>query len=396
MAREALEGVRVLDISTVIAGPWGAGLLADFGAEVIKVEMPGRGDAFRAMGPLKDGVSIRWPSMGRNKKSVTLDFHFEEGKKLFLELVKKSDVIIENFKTGTLDKWGLGIEVLREANPDIIVTHVTGYGQTGPNAKLAGLGTPLQAFSGMTYMTGYPDRPPVSPPFALADYVAGLNVAVGTLMALYHRDVLKGKAQEVDISLYEGIFRMEEAMVAQYDILGTVRERSAMPSGASCPIGTFKTKDEKWAIIVCSTNPVFWHLCEAMDRPDWRPKYDLAKARLADPDPIMNAVTEWVADHTFAELKEKCDKAGVPISSVYSMKDIFEDPQYAARHDIVEVPCEEFGSIKMPGVFPVLSETPGQIKWAGPKIGAQNEDIYHGLFGMSDEEIAELKEKKVI
>ena len=241
MAREALEGIRVLDISTVIAGPWGAGLLADFGAEVIKVEMPGRGDAFRAMGPLKDGVSIRWPSMGRNKKSVTLDFHFEEGKKLFLELVKKSDVIIENFKTGTLDKWNLGMDVLREANPDIIVTHVTGYGQTGPNAKLAGLGTPLQAFSGMTYMTGYPDRPPVSPPFALADYLAGLNAVIGTLMALYHRDVLKGKAQEVDISLYEGIFRMEEAMVAQYDLLGTVRERSAMPSGASCPIGTLKS-----------------------------------------------------------------------------------------------------------------------------------------------------------
>ncbi len=227
MAREALEGIRVLDISTVIAGPWGAGILADFGAEVIKVEMQDVG-CIPAMGPLKDGVSIRWPSMGRNKKSVTLDFHFEEGKKLFLELVKKSDVIIENFKTGTLDKWNLGMDVLRKANPDIIVTHVTGYGQTGPNAKLAGLGTPLQAFSGMTYMTGYPDRPPVSPPFALADYVAGLNAVIGTLMALYHRDVLKGKAQEVDISLYEGIFRMEEAMVAQYDLLGTVRERSAM------------------------------------------------------------------------------------------------------------------------------------------------------------------------
>ena len=161
MAREALEGVRILDISTVIAGPWGAGILADFGADVIKVEMPERGDAFRAMGPLKDGVSIRWPSMGRNKKSITLDFHYEEGKKLFLELVSQSDVVIENFRTGTLDKWGLGIDVLRKANPDIIVTHVTGYGQTGPYAHLAGLGTPLQAFSGMTYLTGYPDRSPV-------------------------------------------------------------------------------------------------------------------------------------------------------------------------------------------------------------------------------------------
>lgn len=396
MKKEALAGVRILDIATVIAAPWGAGLLADFGAEVIKVEMPGRGDSFRAMGPLKDGVSIRWPSMGRNKKSVTLDFHYEEGKELFLKLVAKSDVIFENFRTGTLEKWGLGMDVLRKANPDIIVTHVTGYGQTGPNAKLAGLGTPLQAFSGMTYMQGYPDRPPVSPPFALADYIAGLNAAMGTMIALYHRDAMKGKPQEIDVSLYEGIFRMEEAMIAQYDLFGTVRERSPMPSGASCPIGTFETKDHRYVIIVCSTNPVFWHLCDAMERPDWRPKYDLAKDRLADPKPIMDAVTEWVASLTYDELKTRCDKAGVPISSIYSMKDIFEDPQYAARHDIVDVPCEEFGSVKMPAVCPVLSETPGQIKWAGPKIGAQNQEIYGDLLGLDEHELALLQEKGII
>lgn len=396
MKKEALAGVRILDIATVIAAPWGAGLLADFGAEVIKVEMPGRGDSFRAMGPLKDGVSIRWPSMGRNKKSVTLDFHYEEGKELFLKLVAKSDVIFENFRTGTLEKWGLGMDVLRRANPNIIVTHVTGYGQTGPNAKLAGLGTPLQAFSGMTYMQGYPDRPPVSPPFALADYIAGLNAAMGTMIALYHRDAMKGKPQEIDVSLYEGIFRMEEAMIAQYDLFGTVRERSPMPSGASCPIGTFETKDHRYVIIVCSTNPVFWHLCDAMERPDWRPKYDLAKDRLADPKPIMDAVTEWVASLTYDELKAKCDKAGVPISTIYSMKDIFEDPQYAARNDIVDVPCEEFGSVKMPAVCPVLSETPGQIKWAGPKIGAQNQEIYGNLLGLSERELVLLQEKGII
>lgn len=387
---EALEGIRVLDIATVIAAPWAAGLMADFGAEVIKIEMPGRGDAFRAMGPLKDGVSIRWPAMGRNKKSVTLDFHSEQGKKLFLELVAKSDVVIENFKTGTLDKWGIGVDVMRQANPNIIVTHVTGYGQTGPNAKLAGLGTPLQAFSGMTYMQGYADRPPVSPPFALADYIAGLNAVIGTMFALYNRDVLHGKPQEVDISLYEGIFRMEEAMVAQYDQFGTVRERSPMPSGASCPIGTFETKDHRYVILVCSTNPVFVHLCDAMERPDWLPKYAKAKDRLADPAPIMDAVTEWIASQTFEEVKDRCDKCGVPISAIYSMKDIFEDPQYSARNDILEVPCEEFGSIKMPGVFPVLTETPGQVKWAGPKLGAYNQEIYGGLLGKSEEELAAL------
>ena len=251
MARAALEGVKVLDIATVIAGPWGAGILADFGAEVIKIEMPGRGDSFRAMGPLKDGVSIRWPSMGRNKKSITLDFHHEEGKKLFLQLVAQSDVVFENFKTGTLDKWGIGIEEMRKVNPNIIVTHVTGYGQTGPYRHLAGLGTPLQAFSGMTYMQGYEDRPPVSPPFALADYVAGLNAVIGTLLALYHRDALKGKAQEVDVSLYEGIFRMEESFVAELDILKRVHGRSPMSKGVSCPIGTFRTKDGAYAIMVC-------------------------------------------------------------------------------------------------------------------------------------------------
>lgn len=393
---EALEGIRVLDIATVIAAPWAAGLMADFGAEVIKIEMPGRGDAFRAMGPLKDGVSIRWPAMGRNKKSITLDFHKEEGKKLFLELVAKSDVVIENFKTGTLEKWGIGVEVMRRANPNIIVTHVTGYGQTGPNAKLAGLGTPLQAFSGMTYMMGYQDRPPVSPPFALADYIAGLNAVIGTMFALYHRDVLKGMPQEIDISLYEGIFRMEEAMVAQYDQFGTVRERSPMPSGASCPIGTFETKDHRYVILVCSTNPVFWHLCDAMNRPDWLPKYEKAQERLADPKPIMDAVTEWIAGRTYEEVKNRCDECGVPISAIYSMKDIFEDPQYNYRNDIIEVPCEEFGSIKMPGVFPVLSETPGKVKWAGPRLGSYNQEIYGDLLGKSEAELAGLAESGAI
>ena len=396
MQREALEGVRVLDIATVIAGPWGAGLLADFGAEVIKVEIPVRGDTFRAMGPLKDGVSIRWPSMGRNKKCITLDLHYEEGKRLFLELVKKSDVVIENFRTGTLDKWGIGVSVLKEANPGIIVTHVTGYGQTGPYSRLAGLGTPLQAFSGMTYMQGYPDRPPVSPPFALADYIAGLNAAIGTMIALYHKNCLKGKPQEVDVSLYEGIFRMEEAIVAQYDLFGTVRERSPMPKGASCPIGTFETKDGRYAIIVCSTNPVFAHLCDAMQRPDWLPKYAQTEERLADSDSIVKEVSEWVAGHTFDELKQKCDRAGVPVCAVYSIEDIYHDPHYSARRNIVNVPCEEFGSIKMPSVFPVLSETPGRVKWAGPGIGSYNEEIYQELLELSQDEINRLREKKVI
>lgn len=393
---EALKGVRIIDLATIIAGPWGAGLLADFGAEVMKVEMPGRGDAVRSMGPLKDGVSIRWPALGRNKKSITLDLHYEEGRRIFLELIKQSDVLIENFRTGTLERWGLGMDTLRGANPDIIVTHVTGYGQTGPNRHLAGLGTPLQAFSGYTYLSGYPDRPPVSPPLALADYVAGLNAALGTLLALYHRDCRRGKAQEVDISLYEGLFRMEENFVAQLDVLGINKERTPMPSGASCPVGTFATKDHRYVILVCSTDPIFWHLCEAMERPDWMVRYKYSKTRLETPAEIMDAVTAWIAGLTYEELRERCDRTGVPVSAIYSMQDIFNDPQYAARNDILELPCPEFGTIKMPGVFPVLSETPGQVKWTGPTLGSSNEEIYMGRLGISEQELTHLHEKGVI
>ena len=216
------------------------------------------------------------------------------------------------------------------------------------------------------------------------------------MMALYYRDVRKGKAQEVDVSLYEGLFRMEESFVAQLDVLGINKERTPMSSGASCPIGTFKTKDAQWVILVCSTDPVFNHLCEAMERSDWLPKYAKVKDRLADPDSIMNAVTEWIANQTWDEVKARCDKAGVPVCKVMSMKDIFADPQYAARQDILEVPCEEFGTVKMPGICPVLTETPGEVKWAGPKLGSHNEDVYKNILGMSDADIAGLKERKII
>lgn len=189
---------------------------------------------------------------------------------------------------------------------------------------------------------------------------------------------------------------MEESFVTEYDVLGRVHERSPMSKGVSCPIGTFETKDKRFAILVCSTNPVFEHLCDAMERPDWLPKYARSQDRLADPAPIMEAVTEWFASQTFDEVKAKCDKASVPICAVYSMKDIFEDTHYAARNDILEVPCEEFGTIKMPGISPILTETPGRVKWAGPKLGSSNKEIYQGLLGISDARMKELEESAAI
>lgn len=394
----ALKGVRVLEISTVIAAPFAAGLMADFGADVIKVEQPNGGDPFRTLGPYHEDEAIRWSSMGRNKRCVTLDIRKEEGKALFLQLVAKCDVLIENFRTGTLEKWGLDAETIRKANPDIIITRVTGYGQTGPNAHVAGFGTPATAFSGMTYITGYEDRPPVSPSFSLVDYVTGLYAVMSTMMALYNRDVLKGKAQEIDVSLYEGIFRMMELMVVDYHKNGKTKERSPKLTGSSSPGGTYRTKDGKWVVMVCSTDRTYEYLTCAMNRPDLLedPLYSTMKARLENDASLDLIIREWFGSLHYESLKEIVDREGVPVSLVYSIEDIFNDPHYAARENIVEMPHPTFGSIAMPGIVPKFSETPGEIKWIGPKLGEHNQEIYNELIGLTETQLEELKKKGVI
>jgi len=393
-----LEGVRVLDVSTVIAAPFAAGLMADFGADVIKIEMPNGGDPFRTLGPYHNGEAMRWAAMGRNKRCVTLDLRKEKGKEIFLSLVEKSDVVIENFRTGTMEKWGLGYETLKKANPKVILSHVTGYGQTGPNATVAGFGTPATAFSGMTYVTGYSDRPPVSPSFSLVDYVAGLYTAMSTMMALYHRDALNGKPQEVDVSLYEGIFRMMEIHVADYHKNGKIRERTPKLSGTSSPGGTYQTKDGKWVVMVCSTDRTYEYLTKAMNRPDLltHPLYATMKDRVANDATLDDVVRKWFASHNYAEMKETADREGVPVSLVYSIEDCFQDPHYHARENIIEMPHAKLGTIKMPGIVPKFSLTPGEIKWVGPELGAHNQEIYQGLLGMSQEQIDALKSEAII
>jgi formyl-CoA transferase len=393
-----LSGVRVLDVATVTAAPFAAGLLADFGADVIKIEMPAGGDPFRRLGPYHEGKAMRWATLGRNKRCITLDLRKEEGKELFLQLAAKSDVVIENFRTGTMQKWGLGYEKLKEVNPNIIMSHVTGYGQTGPYAHQAGFGTPATAFSGMTYLTGYKDRPPVSPSFSLTDYVAGLYTAMSTMMALYHRDALHGEGQEVDISLYEGIFRMLEIPIADYDKNGIIRERNPKLSGTSSPGGTYETKDGKWVVMVCSTDRTYGYLTKAMNRPDLltNPLYATMKDRVANDASLDSIVRSWMGSLNYQDLKEITDREGVPVSLVYSIEDIFNDPHYQARHDIVEMPDANLGTIKMPGVTPVFSATPGEIKWTGPELGAHNKEIYQGLLGVSDEKLQALKSEGVI
>lgn len=393
----ALQGLRVIDASTVVAGPFAATLLADFGADVIKVEMPGSGDPGRSLGPSHQGASLRWPTFGRNKKSLSLDLRNDEGKDIFLKLVAKSDLIIENFRTGTMDKWGLDYETLRNANPDIIVVRITGYGQTGPNARLAGFGTPCTAFSGYTYISGHPEMSPVSPSISLADYVAGLYAAFAAMMCLYTRDH-HGGGQEADVSLYEGLFRMLEGLIGQYSTKGVVQERSPDIRGAASPVGTFQSRDGKWFVLVCSTDRTFNYLAEAIGRPDMitDPKFSNNAARLENNEEVERIITDWLSRHTWAEIKEILDTAGAPVSLIYSMQDCFNDPHYRAREDIVEVSHPKFGTFHVPGITPKLSKTPGEIKWLGPEVGEHNEDLLTGLLGMSADEVAALKEKGII
>ena len=393
-----LSGVCVLDVTTVIAAPFAAGLMADFGADVIKVEQPAGGDPFRRLGPYYNGEGMRWAAMGRNKRCVTLDLRKEKGKELFLSLVKESDVIIENFRTGTLDKWGLDYETLKKANPRIIVTRVTGYGQTGPYKDVAGFGTPATAFSGMTYVTGHKDRPPVSPSFSLTDYIAGLYACLSTMMALYHRDCLNGVPQEIDISLYEGLFRMMEIHCADYHKNGIIRERTPKLSGTSSPGGTYKTKDDKWVVLVCSTDRTWEYLTVAMNRTDLQthPLYSTMQERVANDAALDDIVREWIGSLDYKTLKEIVDREGVPVNLIYNIADIFEDPHYAAREDILELPHPTLGTIKMPGIFPKFSETPGEVKWVGAALGAHNEDVYGELLGLDKETINLLKEEGIV
>ena len=393
-----LTGLKIIDVSSVIAAPFAACLLGDMGAEVIKVELPGTGDATRGLGPWKGEESLRWPGLSRNKRSLTLDIRTEEGKEIFKELVRTSDAVIENFRPGTLEKWGLGYEVLKEVNPNIVLTRQSGYGQTGPYAEKAGFGTPCTAFSGYTYLQGFSDRPPVSPAFSLLDYVSGVFVAFGTVSALYHRDKNNAEGQVVELGLYEAMFRMMEFLIAEYDQLGKVRERSPMLAGHSSPAGTYQTKDGKWVVLVCSTEKTWIRLAESMGRADLidDPRYKTNMERMQNDEDLQKIVKAFIGSLNNDELIEKMDTDGVPISPILSIEDIFNNPQYMARENILEVEHPRLGSVKVPGIVPKFSATPGRIRHRAPELGEHNEEILKNEIGLTEKQIEQLYEKGVI
>ncbi len=392
-----LRGIRVLDLGTRIAAPFAATLLAEFGAEVIKVELPDGGDFLRHIGPFVADYSLWWAVDNRCKKSITLDLRKPAGRELFLKLVPQVDVIVENFQPGTLEKWGLDFTTLRQHNPRIILARVSVYGQTGPYRDRPGLDRIGIAFGGLLYLTGYPDRPPVRPGILIADYLTAVFNAFGIMLALFHRE-RGGAGQWIDLAMYESVFRVLEYTAAAYDRLGFVRERSGNQLPNSAPLDNWETKDGEFVCIVAAGDALFRRLAQAMGRPELPsdPRFATLEARVAHAEEIHAVVGEWVREHTAAEIESILVAAEVPVSRVYSIADIFADPHYRTRQSIVEVNDPVIGPIRMQAVYPRLSETPGQITRGAPRLGEHNAEVYGQLLGLSPAEQQRLRELRVI
>jgi crotonobetainyl-CoA:carnitine CoA-transferase CaiB-like acyl-CoA transferase len=394
-----LDGIQVLDISTMVAGPYCATILGEFGAEVIKVEIPGRGDTQRVFGtPTATGSSLNWLNEGRNKKSITLDLRKDEGMALLKRLVQDADVLVENFRPGTLEKWGGGYDELKKIKPDLILISVSAYGQTGPYRDRPGFARIAHGFSGLSYLSGEPGGVPVVPgSTSLADYVTGLYAALGALLALISRNRF-GMGQTIDIGLYEGIFRMLDEMPSAFAKSGFVRERMGADTVNVVPHSHYRAGDGGWVAIACTTEKMWERLTQAMDRPDLRSdaRYATMPQRLLRRDEVNRIVADFAATLPRDELVEHLLQHEVPVGPINSIADIFDDPQFKARQNMIEVDEPREGKVVVQNVLPKLSETPGQLRWLGPDLGAHNLEIYRDRLGLDEAEIARLKAGGVI
>jgi formyl-CoA transferase len=393
----ALSDLRVLELGTLIAGPFCGQLLGDMGAEVIKIEAPGTGDPMRHWGPQKRGEpSVWWPVIGRNKKAITLDLRQTDGQSLFKELVRKSDVVIENFRPGTLEKWNCGWAALAEVNPRLILVRVSGYGQTGPYSQRAGYGGIGEAMGGLRYIVGEPDRPPSRVGISIGDSLAAVHACMGTLAALHHRD-RTGAGQVVDAAIYESVLNMMESLVTEFDQLGHVRERSGAILPRIAPSNVYPTRD---GIVMIGANQdtVFARLCVAMASPALAEdvRYRDHEARGTNQQELDGIIGRWTATLGTRELLDLLEKHGVPSGLIYRTADMFADPHFVAREAIVATSHPHFGSLRMQNVAPRLSASPGSIRTPAPEIGQHNAEIYGDLLGLDDETLAAYRANAVI
>jgi len=394
-----LQGLRIIDVSSFLAGPFCATQLAEFGAEVIKLELPKVGDALRKFGTITEcGDSLAWLQECRNKKSATLDLRKAAGAELLKRLVKQADVLVENFQPGTMEKWGLGWDVLKAVNQGLVMVRISGFGQTGPYSPRPGFGRIGNAFGGLSYLAGYPDRPPVTPGSAtIPDYLAGLYGALGIMFALRARDIT-GRGQFIDIGLYEPVFRILDELAAAYHSRGYVRERMGPGTVNVVPHSHYPTKDGKWIAIACTSDKIFARLAKLLGEPSLAGdgKWGKVKDRDRDRAAVDAWVTRWTQEQPLAELIELCNAFEVPCGPVNSIAEIFADPHYRARENIAFVKDPRVGEIAMPNVCPRLSDTPGAIAWLGPRLGQHNGDVYCGLLGLSEGELRALQDQEVI
>ncbi|HXH03300.1 MAG TPA: CaiB/BaiF CoA-transferase family protein [Candidatus Competibacteraceae bacterium] len=393
--RRPLDGIRVLELGQLLAGPFAGTLLAYFGAEVIKVEPPD-GDPIRQWRVVRDGTSLWWYSLARNKKSVTLDLRQEAGRALARRLAASSDVLIENFKPGTLERWGLGPEELKHDNPGLIVARISGYGQSGPYAHKPGYASVCEGIGGLRYVNGFPGQPPVRPNLSMGDTLAGLHALIGILLALQsrHRD---GRGQSVDVALYESVFNLLEAVVPEYDGAGQVREPSGSTVTGIVPTNTYRCRDGKYVIIGGNGDSIYRRLMEAAGRPDLAHDPRLADnaGRVQHQAEIDTALAEWTAGLESVEVLRILEAAEVPAGPIYSVADMFVDPHFQARGLFEQVEIDG-RPLKIPAILPRLDATPGRTDWPGPKLGQHNAEIYGGRLGLSAAELEELQRQGVI
>ena len=393
-----LSGIKVLELGQAIAGPFAAAFLAWFGAEVIKVEPPGVGDPLRNWRVVHQGTSLWWYSMARNKKCVTLNLRVPEGQRIARELAKRVDVVLENCRPGTLEKWGLGYEALKKENPGIIIARISGYGQTGPNAQKPGFAAVAEAFGGLRYVTGEPGRPPVRPNLSLGDSVAGLHAAFGIMMALYHRDAKGGSGQVIDVALYESVLNLMEGTISEFDLKGVKREREGMRLTGIVPSGTYPCADGAYIVIGANGDSIFRRFMTAIGRDDLANDPRLAQndGRSQHVDEIDDAISAWTRLNDSGDAIRLLEAAEVPAGPIFSAEEMVQDSHYRQRQVFQQVLLPSGETVKLPTVAPKLSQTPGGLRWIGPPLGAHNMEVYRDWLGLPATELARLTAEGVI
>jgi len=392
-----LEGIKVLELGQLIAGPFATKILGEFGAEIIKIEPPHTGDPLRKWRLLHEGTSVWWASQSRNKKSVTVNLRSTEGQAIIRRLLKEVDILVENFRPGALEGWGLSEEVLQEINPELIIVRVSGYGQDGPYRDLPGFGLVGEAMGGFRYLSGEQGRPPVRVGISIGDSLSALHAVIGALMALRHREVQKGGGQVVDIALYESVFNMMESLVAEYSIFGEVRQPAGSRLPGITPSNAYLCADGKYALIAGNGDSIFKRLMSLIGRDDVAndPAFAHNDGRSAEADYIDSIISQWTIQHSLDDVLEALHENRVPAGRVYDVEDIFNDPHYKAREMLIQGELEDGTEVTLPGVLPKLRKTPGSVERRAPTLGQDTEEVL-GKIGIGATELSELRAKGVI